>query len=284
MLKSLLMASALTMAFSGTAIANTTLDIGTGYDNANYSLYPVPSGTGGGVNDGYWIKIASYEPSNVTIPVAPAVVVNGVAAGWLPIPNVGTPTSSWVSPRSGSASAAGVTPNNRSWSLFRKCFCLTAGYKNPSLKFTVRGDDNISVYFNTNLNTLVNPVTGQWSWGSGVPVSTTNGFKQGKNCLFVMVEDAGGRTGFNLSGAASAQGLLPMAANGIPQSYDPCQCKEPGQPGVAAKATLALPQEMRSRGVTAQSMEEAEAIVGLIALAEKRRLDPSLKIESAPGQ
>ena len=249
MLKSLLMASALTMAFSGAAMAQTTMPLNTGYNHATYSPYATPAAVST-IQDNYWIKIASYEPPASSTSVDPAWVI--AKGGWTtPLPN-----SHWIGPRNVNTAPTGSSPSNPAYSIFRKCFCLMKNFKDARLNFQMRGDDNVQVWFNSVTNTLVAPQSGQWN-GPTINAQTQSGFKTGKNCIYVLVEDTqNGQMGFNLAGSVSAQGLMPQPAAGVGQSFEPCKCESNGPvPGMAQK-----------------TVDEDKAVLAeIVKIAESRR-------------
>lgn len=239
------------------AVASTTLPLNTGYNYGTFSVYAGPSGSVSNVQDNYWIKIASYEPPLTSTTVAPAWVLNIPPAPWAPA----LPNSRWIGPRNVVSSAPGVSGINPGYSIFRKCFCLMAGYKNPDLRFQMRGDDNIQVWLNSTTNTLVGPVIGNWGGGpvrSGATQDPAK-FRTGRNCIYVLVEDFGGHVGFNLAGAMSAVGLMPTAGAGTGVSFEPCACKQAAGPvGSAARMTPGV-QDDSDEAVVRELVKFAEA-------------------------
>jgi len=98
-------------------------------------------------------------------------------------------------------------------------------FTQAKLLFDVRADDNITVWLNTTLNTILPATQGHYS-GTPLQAGTTDQtkFKIGVNCIYVLVEDLGGYMGLDLRGYMSAYGLLPMPASGTATSFAPCGC------------------------------------------------------------
>lgn len=214
---------------SGPVYADTTMEIGTGYDYNTFGLYLVPSSTTSNRTDNFWIKIAAYEPPATTVAVAPAWVLNTTGIPWA----LALPNSRWIGGRSVSNSTSGTNSYTPAYTLYRKCFCLMSGYKNPSISFRARADDKIQVWLNTDTNTLLGPVFGNPNGAvlTSLP-SNASMFKVGPNCIYVLVEDTVfGRTGFDLSGTVTAAGLMPAAASGVNASFAPCTCPTSGPTG-----------------------------------------------------
>lgn len=200
----------------------TTLPLNTGYDHTVFAPYPA-AGLTSTVQDQYWINIASYPATNSA--VNPSFVIHpGPFGGWAtPMAN-----SRWIGGWNTRNSRLGVTVPNPGYTIFRKCFCLSEGYKNAKLRFDLRADDTVQVWLNTQLNPVLPAAYhyyGQFLAGS-VPLhgETDRGFRVGRNCLYVLVEDIGGATGFDLAGDISADGLLPTPAKGVEQTFGQCSC------------------------------------------------------------
>lgn len=245
----------LAMTFSSAASAG-TLVLNTGYNYSTNSALPF------GAQDPTWIKIASYEPPATTVSVSPAWVVNQV--GWATLPG-----AQWLSPRVSSATSAGTSPSRPAYSIFRKCFCLLDGFLNAQLSINVRGDDNIQVWLNTALNTLIPPLDGRHVVGQ-LPRSypslqfpaNSQYFRVGRNCIYVLVEDnyaPPGAIGFILSGSVSAAGLMPNPATGINGNFGSCGC--PSEPNSADV-----------NGGTPTASNEADVVRAIVRIAETRRL------------
>ncbi|HET8796246.1 MAG TPA: hypothetical protein VFO89_01055, partial [Thermoanaerobaculia bacterium] len=226
----------------GTLAYGASLPISTGYDYTNYGTYPL------GVQDNYWINIASYPQT--TSAIAPSYTVSYGP----PLAN-----SQWINFHSTNASDSSVNPSNPGYTIYRKCFCLNAGYTNPTLSFVARADDTLQVWLNNQTNTLLSP---QFALGppiSSLP-STPAMFRTGKNCIYALVEDVfGGATAFDLSGTVSATtGLSPIPAAGTSQTFA-CGCNT--GPNIN-------PDE---RGF-ALGDDDSGVIAALIQYAEERRL------------
>ncbi len=239
-----------------------TVPLNTGYDHSAFARYPPvppfpqtmpypPVPPDSQTKDDYWITIASFP----NLPVAPSWVL------WqVPPPDwaAALPSTNWIGPRKTYLSANGTTPENPSYALFRKCFCLLANFKNASLSLRLRADDRVQVWLNTVTTQLVTPKGGNHSGGPLVfgSTQTQSHFQAGRNCLYVLVEDTfGGATGFDLAGSVSALGLLPVPAAGVAQTFGPCQCGGSAQPGRTAEA------------------DDQKVIAEIVKLAEKRRLE-----------
>jgi len=165
---------------------------------------------------------------------------------------------------------------NPSYTIFRKCFCLLPGYKDAKLSFQARADDTIQVWLNTQMNQVLAP-----SWGNlNGPVlsgASTNGFRVGKNCLYVLLEDIYyGAMGFDLAGTISAYGLLPMPAMGVGQSFEPCACRSGGPVGVA-DASNAMRVADPTSATRVQDSDE-QVIREIVKLAEARRAARNLRL------
>lgn len=222
---------------STSAVAQTTVALNTGYNNAAFNVYTTPAPS----PDNFWIKVAA---SNPPVP-APSFMINPHQA-WAPA----LPNSRWI----------GATPTGMGapfYAIYRKCFCLMPGYRNPQLSFQIRGDDSIQVWLNGVAGTIL-PAQGG-SFG-GPPLSGTaqvSQFRAGVNCLYVLVEDTGGViSGFNLSGTVSAFGLMPVPAAGTATSFAPCNCGPTGRGASfndrAVVQSLVRVAQARQRGQTAQ--------------------------------
>ena len=209
--------------------------LNTGYNHALNAPYAI------GAQDQYWIALTSYPNS----PTAPARTI-APNAGWTaPL----LPQTRWISAWNTNLSQPGTSAQNPSYTIFRKCFCLMPNFKNPTMSFQLRADDNVQAWFNTVTQTLIPPQIGNWWTGSPVlqsPPVNPAWFRTGRNCLYVLLEDTGGAMGFDLAGSVQAVGLLPLPAHGVGQSIPCCD----GQPA----ATV-----------------EADVLKAIRAVAEKRR-------------
>lgn len=232
---------------------STSMPLNTGYDHANFVVYGAP-GSPSMIKDNYWIKIASYEPPATSVPIAPAWVI-APSTGWA----AAMANSRWIGARTTSSSATGVSASNPGYSIYRKCFCLMKGFKNARINFQLRADDNVQVWLNGVTTTLVGPVFGRFP-ANQQPLTgqTTTGFKQGKNCIYVLVEDTGGNAGFNLAGDVTATGLMPHAAYGIEQSFAPCNCEGQSTPTAANAEIQQLVQFAEQRRIARSAMKTIE--------------------------
>ncbi|MCB0047629.1 MAG: hypothetical protein KDD92_19565, partial [Caldilineaceae bacterium] len=218
----------------GEAIAQVLLN--TGYDHDVGTTYPAVGGVSS-VQDKFWIKIASYEPNSASAPVDEAFVVQQSGSWWPAASN-----SQWIGPRAVVNSAGGVGGDFKGYRIFRKCFCLINAVGNHHIRFDVRADDNVQVWMNSVLNTLVGPQDGQFRYNDATPISVDvsgEGILQpGRNCLYVLVEDYGGGVAFNLVGEVS--GALATPARGPDMEFGPC-CNEVNG-GNAQSASAPQPQ------------------------------------------
>ncbi|HEU0133731.1 MAG TPA: hypothetical protein VFR28_02830 [Allosphingosinicella sp.] len=204
---------------SSTALGQTTLPLNTGFDNSNFTVYPLPTGSGS-VSDNYWIKVASSHPPGP----APAFVINPHPA-WQPPLSGGGFGSQWIS----STSPNGTSPSGQlNYAIYRKCFCLMPGYKQAQMSFKILGDDMIGVWLNS-IGGNILPIQGGAFSGPAINGAAYAGqFRTGRNCLYVLVVDTGSVvTGFDLAGTVSAYGLMPMASAGAAASFKPCTCEGP---------------------------------------------------------
>ena len=252
--------------FVGSAEASTTMPLDTGYNYLIFGPYGIPPNLSSSVTDQYWIKIASYEPPLSAVTVAPAFVLNPALTSppWAPL--FAPAVDRWIGAKSNTLSAPGVSQYTPGYSIYRKCFCLMAGYKNPSISINrVRADDDVQVWLNSVRFTLLGPVSGAWWNTPGLTVPTNNNpqlFRVGRNCLYVLVEDRIGHTGFTLTGSVTADGLMPAAASGVEMNFKPCDCP-PAQPGTPGTPGAAVEPEADGAAMLKQ----------IVRIAERRRSD-----------
>lgn len=234
------------LAASGTAIA-TTLPLDTGYNHGGPAYYG-PNDT----RDHYWIKIASYEPPAGSVPVDDTYIYHGQAltAGG---------SAKALGPNPTGYSSLGTHTSNKAYAIYRKCFCLLST-ENVSLNFTVRADEWATVWLNGVATILAGPAEG-WdpniSAASSRPTDRTM-FREGRNCIYVLVEDSGIGTSFSLSGWVSGPGLMPMMAEGKDASFGPCRCPEP-QPGTMAAPRPGVVSDMIRGAERARQASAPEA-------------------------
>jgi len=209
----LLLTVVATLIFSSFAIAQNTLPLNTGFDHSSGTPYSI------GVQDNYWINIASFPPSAPVAPTGSWVILKH------PLWAAPFANTQWISARTTFTSASGTNPSNPAYVIFRKCFCLQPGFTTPSLSLSVRGDDNIEIWLNTITNEVLDSTPGNsGSLSSPILATHTAGFVQGRNCLYVLLEDTFfGATGLNLQGTVSARGSL-LIAQGVAVSFAPCNC------------------------------------------------------------
>ena len=215
-------AIALTLAsISAAASANTTLPLNSGYNHAVFSPYAVPN-LPATASDNYWTEV-----SGPAAPLPQAAFVVKPHPAWAGA----MADSTWISPTATNASVPGTSGTNPAFFVFRKCFCLMPNYKNPKLSYSIRGDENTMVYLNPamQMNVLSGPSPANFTAASPIVTGATSNpalFRQGLNCIYVLLMDTGGSVGFNLSGSVTATGLMPVAGTGTGPnpSFAPCQC------------------------------------------------------------
>jgi hypothetical protein len=237
------------------APALSQLPLNTAYDYTQFNTYPLTPPA----RDNYWIEVAA---SAMPVP-EPAFVVP--SAGW----NPPQPGSQWISGTATKGSYPGTSQINPSYSIFRKCFCLLPGFKNPQVSFRVKSDDSIQVWLNSQMNTLLPPSPANFNAAphSGGTSDATR-FWVGRNCIYVLVEDIGNITGFNLVGSVSALGLMPTAAAGTGMSFQPCACETPT--GAATLSATAGASALARRAGTAVE-DDSAVIAAIVKIAEDRR-------------
>jgi hypothetical protein len=253
--KNLIMAIAAFLLFSNFAIAQTTMPLNSGYDHSVFSAYPTVTTdpSPGLARDNSWIAIASFP---ATSPPVDRAWVLRKAAPWLPAFNA----TNWIGARNTASSPAGTTVDNPAYTIFRKCFCLLPNFQKASLSFDARADDTIQVWLNSQVNQVLAPTWGNWAWNPPRHGQTSNGFRVGKNCLYVLVEDFQGHMGFDLVGSVTAYGLLPMPAAGTGQSFEPCACGSHGPAGMAdARSAMRIDDN------------DDQVISAIVKIAEARR-------------
>lgn len=249
----------LTLVLAGTSGAAAALPLDTGYNHATFAPY-VPGST----SDNYWIKIASYDPSLPSVPVAPASIINGVTP-------VAGPNAQVLGPNPW-ASLGGTHISKKGYSLYRKCFCLLTT-QGASLNFNVRGDDIVQVWLNSVQYTLAGPQIGNF-WTGSTPIqslpSNEGMFLKGRNCIYVLLEDYWGATHFSLSGQVIGPGVMPMAAEGVEMVFKPCHCPESQAAGAPPQNERAIVESMQ-QAARIRAAREAAASPG----TEEVPADPS---------
>jgi len=239
-----------------------TLPLNTGYDYSNWNTYPA------GVNDDYWIRIASYPPVMPT-PVGPswAVAYNGNFSAWSP-PMAGLTgiPSIWINAfGSTNASPSGASAQNPAYAIYRKTICLPYGYGKVAIRGSVRSDEAIQIWVNSVLNTVLPPSPININ-GTPYPINYTNQapFHPGINHLFVLVEDTGVHTGFDLAANLTTSNGTPTVAKGPQMTFEPCPCNQ-------------IIKDVSSQAAGSAALSRAEAddrqvIKAIIQYAEERRL------------
>lgn len=226
-----------------------SLPLNTGYDYSNSTIYSF------GSSDDYWIRIASYPVMSPA--VGPAWAVSTSGTSWLTLPN-----STWINP----FGSTNVTPNgynaqNPAYALYRKCFCLRPGYNEPRIQASVRSDESIQIWLNLMGNQVLttSPINLN---GTPYAINYTNAsaFRVGKNCLYVLVEDTGVHTGFNLDGKIFANNVTPLIAKGANMSFEPCSCSQGPQPAALQKRLDAEDEQVVKEIVKVAEMKRIERI------------------------
>jgi hypothetical protein len=215
---------------TGWALGQTVVPLNTGFNHSTGLVYPV------GGADNYWINLATSPPT--APPAGPAWAIQWQTP-WLPaLPVSGSiPGTSWIS--AWNTIGGQVDPvTGIGLSIFRKCFCLMS-FTQAKLAFDVRADDNITVWLNTTLNTILPASQGHYN-AAPLQAGTTDQskFHIGVNCLYVLLENTGGYMGFDLRGTVSAYGLMPMPAFGTQATFEPCGCDSKGGPKSDVKAEI----------------------------------------------
>jgi hypothetical protein len=76
--------------------------------------------------------------------------------------------------------------------------------------------------------------------------------------MYVLVEDTGGMTGFNLNAAVTTSNGTPMIAQGVNMTFSPCACGGQALPGAANRRV---------------DDEDKKAVEELIKIAEAKRIE-----------
>jgi hypothetical protein len=239
--------------FSHSATAQTTVPLNTGYNHSVFSVYPASPQNPSPPSylDNYWINIASAPNT----PAGPAHLLHPAnIAPWAPA----FANSNWISAWSNVISQTGTAPDNPAYTIFRKCFCLLPNFKHARLSFSVRADDSVQVWLNSQMHQVLPPSDGNWN-SAPFPGSIDHHFDVGRNCLYVLVEDIHGHMGFDLVGSVTADGLLPMPAAGAAGTFEPCECDrvQPGPPG--------------SKSAKSFVEDDQQVIQAIVKIAEARR-------------
>lgn len=242
----------------GAAFGATTVPLNTGYDHSSFMPYPSVLNPTSTTNDSYWINIASYPPT--TPQPAASWVLKYPGLPWFPA----LPSTNWISARQTVASPPGTSSSNPAYTIFRKCFCLLPHFTQPSATFTLRADDTVQVWFNSQLNVMLPPTQGHYNGPvlTSLP-SNPSWFHTGRNCIYVLVEDFGGYMGFDLDGTIQANGLMPLPAAGSGQQFQ-CPCETP----IVGSSSRAARSAVKS---------EDEVVEALKRIAEQRRLERTKK-------
>lgn len=176
------------------------LDISTGVDHTNGSLYPTT--TPATAQDGFWSLVNA--PANQNVNFGPAWVINPNPA-WAT-----TPTSEWISAFNSQA----LNTNNPAPAnpyTFQRCFCVC---EDTELRFDFRvfADDQVAdIWLDGNLLVPTPAYTAGSSdhFRNGVPVSVTVPVAQGQHCLNIDVRNRSGvAMGLMVTGQVIGANLL----------------------------------------------------------------------------
>lgn len=244
--------------------ALTVARLNTGYDHANFAPYATVTTPVSGTPDSYWINIASYPPTNPAAPT-PAWVLKYPGPSWLPA----IPGTHWIGPRKNVNSDANTSATDPGYTIFRKCFCLLPKFTQASLTVTMRADDTVQVWFNSQLNVVLSPQHGHFDNPAPLtsPPSSPAWFRVGRNCIYVLVEDTGGWMGFDLDGTIQANGLMEIPSIG-PAGKFRCPCESGRTLTTASRTSRTLD-------------DDAEVVAALRQIAEQRRLQ---RLEAVKNQ
>ena len=238
-----------------------SLPLNTGYDYSNNNVYPNT------IPDDYWIRIASYTP--VTPNVGPSWTI-ATFGGWAAAMNgpTGIP-SKWINAFGNTAaSATGINTGNPGYAIYRKCFCLQGQYGQSSIQGSARSDDTIEIWLNSHLNTVLATSPGRFQSSltpHNLNYTNQSGFKSGRNCIYVLVEDAGTVTGLDIAANIVTAGTVPIIpAKGPNMSFEPCSCGGGGpvttvETGGVKKSSLRLAAEPDDQTVVNEIIKMAEA-------------------------
>jgi hypothetical protein len=239
------------------------MQLNTGYNNGSSTPYPAPTTFISTTKDDYWIQIASVP----NLPPGQAFVLQYPSAPWKPP----LALTNWIGPRNTVTSAALQPGGQPNYALFRKCFCLLHDFKNPKLTFSVRADDDVEIWVNSVTNVALPPQAGN-AGGTALQSSPSSPswFRDGLNCMYVLVQDTGGWTGFDLAGTMQADGLYPGAATGVEAQFPCCPAAVPSRAG-----------NLQTRGAT---IFNDDAMVAQIRkIADARRLKRAKTPVSKPN-
>ncbi|MGC2237580.1 MAG: hypothetical protein WA584_15565 [Pyrinomonadaceae bacterium] len=252
--------------FSNLANATVTVPLNTGYDHWLNAAYPITTAATPQqfLQDDYWMHLSNPVANTWSASYA----ITRHFGWWTPMISP-VFRSNWINSRTTWASAMPTSPTNPGYTIYRKCFCLQNGYIEPRISFNIRADDGVTVWLNTILNTVLAPSPSNYTYTA----ATSSGFRVGSNCLYVLVEDTGGATGFDLNGTVSAYaGLLSTPSKGPNQSYAPCSCGG----GVNGQG-ISTENETKTSTLTT---DDTEIIKGIVKYAEQRRVERTRDAES----
>ncbi len=209
------------------------------------------------VQDDYWITLEVNPALNHTSWVV-------AQTPWVPI--MLYPNTRWINSRNTNVSWPNVSVNFPGYAVFRKCFCLQPGFQSPRMDFKIRGDNTVSAWLNNTTvpNILVVPTSYP---NQATVINRTTGFRVGPNCVYVLLEDYGSSTGFDLEGTMQAIGLLQTPSKGPNQvaSFGQCSCPTGGPVPTDGPKTP-------SSTVMRQAANDDQKVVNeIIKIAEERR-------------
>jgi len=249
------------LVFSNFANATVTVPLNTGYDHWLNAAYPIPTTSTPQqfLQDDYWMHLSN--PVGNTWSPAYAITGHPAWAGPMTSPIF---RSNWLNSRTTWSSAPTTNPTNPGYTIYRKCFCLQNGFIEPQINFNIRADESVTAWLNTIMNTVLPPSPSNHGTTPHT-TSTTRGFRVGSNCLYVLIEDTGIATGFDLNGSVSTTaGLLSTPAKGPNQSYAPCSCNQ-------FDGTIFTESDSQISDILAENVE-TETVKEIVKFAEERRV------------
>jgi hypothetical protein len=153
-------------------------------------------------------------------------------------------------------------------------------FQNPRIQFSIRSDDSVQVWLNTQTTTLLAPSPANFGNAaySPPPFTDASKFRVGRNCIYVLVEDVGNIYGFDLVGNVSALGVMPTAGAGTEVSFAPCSCSSgPAGPATGIGAATATTGIRADRLKMIETDDDRAVIASIVKIAEARRRQRSTR-------